>query len=63
MLHNSDYNKVKILHDLCALHWFVEKHAVADAQAAQDNELVALLQDLSKMLDTYEQTLQRLAKQ
>jgi hypothetical protein len=63
MLHNADYNAIKLLHDICTLHWFIEKHAIDDAKRAEQNEMVALLQDMSTMLATYEQTLHRIMQQ
>lgn len=51
MMNNAKYNKIKILHDLSALCWFIEMHALADAQKAGDKDCIALLEQLRKDLD------------
>lgn len=53
MLNNCYYNKIKLLHELSSIVWFVEKHALKDAQEASDQECVKTLQDLSKNLDQH----------
>ncbi len=32
-LNNCDYNKIKVVHELSQLQWFLEKHAMPDATA------------------------------
>jgi hypothetical protein len=48
MLDNCTYNKIKLLHELSCVAWFVEKHALQDAQAAGDAACIQMLQDLEK---------------
>lgn len=50
---NCKYNKVKILHDLSALCWFIQKHALEDAKKANDADCVKKLQELSKDLEKH----------
>ena len=56
ILDNSSYNKIKLLHELSCLTWFLEKHAINDAKAAGDqeayNNLLALQRDLQKHIET-----------
>ncbi len=40
-LDNCDYDKVKILHELSSILWFIKKHALVDAQ--QDKECSTFL--------------------
>jgi hypothetical protein len=55
VLDNCTYNKIKLIHELSALAWFIDKHALTDAQKAGDKEcadaLQALYRDLTKHLE------------
>ncbi len=51
MMDNAKYNKVKVLYDLSALCWFIEKHALADAKKANDSECIKMLEELKKDLE------------
>ena len=55
MLDNSSYNKIKLLQTLCSLDWFIEKHALKDAQASGDidfqDSLASLQQDLRRHVE------------
>lgn len=53
MMDNAKYNKVKILSDLSAACWFIDKHALADAKKANDAECVATLEAIKKDLDKH----------
>jgi len=57
MLDNSSYNKVKIVYKLSSLLWFIEKHALLDAQVSGDREcqelLIALQKDLQKHIEKF----------
>lgn len=52
MMKDSTYNKVKILHHLSSLYWFIQKHALPDAERA-DTAYIKLLEDLKKDLDKH----------
>lgn len=56
MLNNNEYNKIKILHKLSCVTWFIKQHAAEDAQKANKPECVAfykeLINDLEKHIDT-----------
>lgn len=56
ILDNSSYNKIKLLHELSCLTWFLEKHAINDAKAAGDQEgytmLLGLQRDLQKHIES-----------
>lgn len=55
ILDNCSYNKIKLIHELSTLAWFIDKHALADAQKAGDqaciDALQALYRDLTKHLE------------
>lgn len=55
MLDNASYNKIKTLCKLSELSWFIEKHALLDAQSAGDpvcaEMLLALQRDLQKHIE------------
>jgi hypothetical protein len=53
MMDNCKYNKVKVLHDLSALCWFIEKHALDDAKKIKDDACLKKLQELSKDLEKH----------
>lgn len=61
MLDNATYNKVKTLHALSELCWFIEKHALSDAKKAGDHECTKHLEDLKKDLKNYIEKLQKLS--
>ncbi len=51
MLTNCEYDKIKLLHDISKIEWFLAHHAKADAET-EDQEFLhtceALQQDLSR---------------
>lgn len=53
MMNNSKYNKIKVLHDASALCWFIEMHALEDAQKAGDKECIGMLENLKKDLEKH----------
>jgi hypothetical protein len=58
ILDNGTYNKMKLLHELSRLTWFLEKHALDDAQAAGDQEFIVLLTKLQHDLTLHLEKLQ-----
>lgn len=61
MLDNSSFNKVKLLYKLSDMQWFIEKHAINDAQEAGDKESVELLLAIQRDLEKHVEKLQRSA--
>jgi len=53
MLNNVRYDKIKLLHKLCRLVWFIEKHGIKDAEQAGDQKALELMQNLQKDLQSY----------
>ena len=51
MMENATYNKVKLLNSLSELIWFIKKHALADAEQANDTDCVELLKQLHADLE------------
>ena len=49
MMENATYNKIKLLSQLSELIWFIEKHALKDAQG--DTDCVELLKELQTDLE------------
>jgi hypothetical protein len=50
-LKNCTYDIIKITHELCALNWFLEKHALQDCKDSDKKTLAALIalqKDLEK---------------
>lgn len=61
VLDNDTYNKIKILHKLSSIAWFIKHHAENDArdmnnQIAQDS-LRALCKDLNKHIEVIKKIL------
>ena len=50
-LNNCDYDKIKILHELSSILWFIKKHALVDAQ--QDDECSPFLNRLESDLEKH----------
>jgi len=50
-LNNCDYDKIKILHELSSILWFIKKHALPDAQ--QDDECSRFLKRLENDLEKH----------
>lgn len=53
MLNHCEYDKIKLIHELSSLMWFIEKHAKDDAQQANDDVCYKILQELSQSLEAY----------
>ena len=53
ILDNCEYNNVKLLHEFSCMSWFLKKHAIPDAQKANDPECVSYLQKLEQDLDEH----------
>ena len=53
MLDNCKYNKVKLLHELCSMSWFIEKHGLNDAKNLNDNDCIKILEDIKKDIDEH----------
>lgn len=59
VLDNCSYNKVKMMHELSSLLWFIQKHAKLDAQAAGDIDCIQMLEELERDVQKH---LERLSK-
>lgn len=59
MLDNASYNKIKLIHELSCICWFIEKHGKVDAKAAGDQELLNVLNSLKNDLEKYLERLQQ----
>lgn len=62
MMKNSSYNTIKLLHQLSEIIWFIEKHALDDAQNAGDALCVETLKALHANLEDQLSELQKLIK-
>ena len=52
-LNNDLYDKIKILHELSTLAWFIRQHAEPDAIKRNDDEMQKILLELYKDLDKH----------
>lgn len=59
MLDNVSYNKIKMLHKMSQLSWFIHHHALADAKAAGDMACLELLAQLERDLKKYIEKMQK----
>lgn len=55
MINNCLYNKIKILHELSGLLWFIEKHAETDSKG--DTACLDYFERLEKDLEKHVQEL------
>lgn len=53
MLDNATYNKIKLIYKFSDLLWFIEKHALIDAEKAGDAELLVVLKEIQKDLSKH----------
>lgn len=53
MLDHCTYDKVKLLHEISKIVWFIEKHAKQDAKNANDMECHDLFEKLAQDLEKY----------
>ena len=60
MLDNCCYNKIKLMHDVSSLIWFIKQHALADAQKENDNACQDFLKNLEKDLCEHLHTLKHM---
>ncbi|MFC1842424.1 hypothetical protein ACFLYU_02085 [Candidatus Dependentiae bacterium] len=63
MLDNCKYDKVKLLHEMSSIAWFLEKHAKENANKADDKECFTIyqnmLQDLEKHIQVLKSTISK----
>lgn len=50
-LDNCDYDKIKILHELSSVLWFIKKHALEDTQ--KNTESFTFLKQLESSLEKH----------
>ncbi len=53
ILDDCFYDKIKILHDMSCMLWFIEKHAEDNAKKAGDEECHELLDRIEKDLEKH----------
>jgi len=67
MLSDCNYNKVRLLHDLSRIVWYLEKHAKEDANKAGHELCKAmcdeLMEDLEKHIEKLRQAIEGLSKE
>ena len=61
ILDNSTYNKVKMLCKLSEICWFIDKHAIKDAENAGDAECIEMMRAIHKDLEKHIEKLQKSA--
>lgn len=59
MLDNPSYNKMKLLYKLSCITWFIEKHALDDAQNAGDKDFYDELKVLQHEIEKHIEVLQK----
>lgn len=60
MLNNNEYDKIKILHKLSCLTWFIKQHAEEDAKKANNPECSAFYKELTSDLEKHIDTLHKM---
>lgn len=59
MLDNASYDKVKLVYKISRMIWFIDKHALIDANSAGDREYIDMLIGLRKDLEKHLEKLQK----
>lgn len=59
MLEDCNYNKIRLLHDLSRMNWYLKKHAKADAKKAGHEECHKLCLELEKDLEKHIEKLRK----
>jgi hypothetical protein len=62
MLDQCTYDKVKLLHELSTIVWFIEKHAKQDAKNAHDMKSYDLFEKLAQDIENYITQIQDMLK-
>lgn len=57
MLDDCNYNKLRLVHDLSRIIWYLDKHAIDDAEKAGHLECLTLYKNLHKDLELHMQKL------
>lgn len=58
LLDNASYDKIKLVHEISRIIWFIDKHALVDANNAGDMQYADILIGLRKDLERHLQKLQ-----
>ncbi len=53
ILDNCKYDKIKLLHELSCISWFIQKHGKEDAKTTGDTECHAAFEELQKDLEKH----------
>jgi mevalonate pyrophosphate decarboxylase len=59
MLDNCNYNKIRLLHDLSKIVWYLEKHAKQDAEESGHKLCSAVYDELQKDLEKHAEKLRQ----
>jgi hypothetical protein len=59
VLDNCSYNKIKLLHEMSSLLWFIDHHAIQDAEKSGDQQCKQQLELIKKDLAKHIEQLQR----
>jgi len=59
MLNDCKYNKVKLLHELSSLAWFIDQCALKDAEKSNEDGCLEVLKDLSRDLKKYTEAIEK----
>ena len=66
MLENCNYNKIRLLHDLSRVAWYLDKHAKKDAKSSGHAKChtmcIALEKDLGKHMESIRKAIVGLSK-
>jgi hypothetical protein len=60
MLNDCRYDKIKVMHELSCLEWFLAKHACQDAKKANHDECAKLFESLQRDIKNYLEKLDQL---
>lgn len=57
-MNNGKYNKIKLLHELCRISWFLDKYAIKESKCPDCKKTFKVLKkDIDKHLATLEEAM------
>lgn len=59
MLSNEQYNKIRLFYDLSRMIWFIDKHALIDAQKSNDAFCIKVFEQLKVDMEKHQRSLQK----
>lgn len=60
MLPNGRYDKIKVLHDMSSLLWFIKEHAIKEAAKQGHNDCLTYYKEIEKDIEKHIRALEEM---